>query len=81
MEVEEEDGTISVRNSLIEVSTPEVWFADGFSLHFIILFIYQVHTLHHTPDVAAMIVDDLVLQMKKVIEANPMMPVGKIIFI
>ena len=50
-------------------------------MHFIIIFIHQVHTLHHTPDVAAMIVDDLVLQMKKVIEANPMMPVGKIIFI
>ena len=38
---------------------------------------FQVHGVFHSPDQAAIIVDDLILQMKREIEANPMMPVGE----
>jgi hypothetical protein len=43
--------------------------------------IVQVHALYHAPDQAAMIVDDLILQMKKCIQANPMLPVGMTSFL
>ena len=32
--------------------------------------------MYHTPDSTALIVDDLVMKMKKCIEANPALPVG-----
>ena len=32
--------------------------------------------MYHAPDTAGLIVDDMVMQMKKCIEANPALPVG-----
>ena len=38
---------------------------------------FQIHGAYHAPDPAAVIVDDLILQMINEIEANSMLPVGK----
>ena len=76
MEELEPDGSVVVKNYLLEVSTPEVRYKFG---QYIYKFVYyQVHARFHAPDQASMIVDDLILQMKKYIEANPMLPVGMI---
>ena len=39
---------------------------------------FQVHAIYHAPEQATMIVDDLILQMKKcIVDENPMLPVGE----
>ena len=75
--VEEENSEVImvVKYYLVDVSTPEV---DVDTLPtFVLTFFFKVHAVFHEPDQASMIVDDLILQMKKNIEANPMLPVGK----
>ena len=75
VEEENSEGIMVVKNYLVEVSTPEV---DVDTLPtFVLTFFVKVHAVFHEPDQASMIVDDLILQMKKNIEANPMLPVGK----
>ena len=78
--VEEEDteGNIVVKNYLLEVSTPEVVYHTNLpsSLYKQYIF-FQVHAIYHAPEQATMIVDDLILQMKKYIDENPMLPAGE----
>ena len=79
MRVEEEDseGSIIVKNFLIQVSTPEVCTMTTLdkNLEYNPNLI-QVHGMFHAPDPASVIVDDLILQMKKYIEASPILPIG-----
>ena len=47
-------------------------------LHLYCQSMFQVQGVFiHSPDQAAIIMDDLILHMKREIEANPMMPVGE----
>ena len=71
------EGNIVVKNYLLEVSTPEVVYHTNLPSTLYKLYCFQVHAIYHAPEQATMIVDDLILQMKKYIDENPMLPVGE----